>query len=1213
MKMKLFLLFAVMLLCSLLLPAAAFAQACTGLQVNYTTAESRCMSTGSITLAVSGGSGNYNYKVQGPINTSFTSSNIITGLQAGTYSVIVRDVNKNCETTIENVTVAGAYQDPRFTLSHTNVSCTRNDGTITVNGQQYGRAPFTYTIVAPSPAQVGTSTTTGSFANLVPGEYAIQQRDSCGGIQVRRITIEDYSWSIDATTVTMVDCNTINVLLRVKDNKGNINTTTPAAFAGFQYGVVNGPGDTTWHATNSFNYSIEDKRFLTFVAKDPCGRVHTRNWSVPDNVRPAITGVNTTIVTCSTFTAAVTGQRNLNSPQYLLYDNNSTVIANNTTGTFANLAYGSYCIDVVDVCYDTVIKKCFEVLAPALGINGPNMSNETCHTFTATFTTSNFTANNFCLYSAQGALLSCNATGVFDGLGYGDYCIKATDACSGNIIEKCFTAAKPRPVITNYSVENFCNSFNLTITSDSRGVTRYCLYDNDLIVIACNETGVFEGLPYGEYCITAAVCGVVSESVCFTSIAPVPAIDAEVAISNKACATFTATITGQTNLTTPMFYLLDGVTKAEIANNTTGIFHNVPYGIYCIKLVDGCNNTTIERCFEVVQPQPTVAATMLQSNITCSTLTATVVSNNLINPQYCLYNAADVLVACNTTGVFDNLPFGTYCVVVTDGCTAQTFRVCQTFALDFNITLTTAKTCALGEGTVTATFANGFAPYTVNVYNPNGELRETKNTSAASTTFTLPMVAAGQLYTITATDNCGRTATQTIAPDATVITKSISVVSKCPSSAWQNGSGNLVVSSSSNFRSVTPKIILKNGGNWPKGYSSSSGSTYTFSDLEPATYIVEYSLRDCAVKLYDTVTIRPYTYPSQGQSAIYQCDNNSFSLSADVTGGLGPYNYQIIGSDPESPSIVTAEQSSPVFNINTGTVYSLIRLRTIDGCGNATLNDVSVLPLQNIIIQASADCFFKEVILSVDDIPNATYQWYKKTGTDDSTLLTTDKTYNLPFMQPEDVGTYVCKVTVSGGCITRVSRYTLDGDCGHNFLANALQLAGKTTTGGNALSWPVADATVVAYSIERRGAHDTGFTAIAIVKATTGNNRNGYTYTDAAAVAATNQYRVKWITGAGKWGYSNIVSLKGKNMPAVVYPNPVSTQMNIAFSGMVPATYRIQLHNAAGQAVYKTELKNITNTLFRYNRSAQLGAGLYLLKITDVNTGEAVHYKVLFK
>ncbi|MBD0287218.1 MAG: hypothetical protein ICV79_17590 [Flavisolibacter sp.] len=137
------------------------AQGCESLNVSYSTAESRCVSTGSITVSVSGGSGSYNYKAIGPVTTPFTSSNVITGLQPGSYSIIVKDIISNCETTVSGAVIPGSYSDPRFQLTHTNVTCAGNDGIISVSNQQYGRAPFSYSIIAPSASNVGVVSATG--------------------------------------------------------------------------------------------------------------------------------------------------------------------------------------------------------------------------------------------------------------------------------------------------------------------------------------------------------------------------------------------------------------------------------------------------------------------------------------------------------------------------------------------------------------------------------------------------------------------------------------------------------------------------------------------------------------------------------------------------------------------------------------------------------------------------------------------------------------------------------------------------------------------------------------------------------------------------------------------------------------------------------------------------------------------------------------------
>src|SRR4029079_13347265 len=153
-----------------LAPRTLTAQNCAALQATCTPTESRCFATGTIDINATGGSGNYNYKVTGPVNTTYTSSNIINGLQAGTYSVSVKDIVTGCVLNVNNVVVSGSYNDPRFSLNKTDVVCMNgNDGSISVTGLLNGRSPFTYTIIAPSAMGVGTTNSTGSFNNLIGG------------------------------------------------------------------------------------------------------------------------------------------------------------------------------------------------------------------------------------------------------------------------------------------------------------------------------------------------------------------------------------------------------------------------------------------------------------------------------------------------------------------------------------------------------------------------------------------------------------------------------------------------------------------------------------------------------------------------------------------------------------------------------------------------------------------------------------------------------------------------------------------------------------------------------------------------------------------------------------------------------------------------------------------------------------------------------------
>ncbi|MGZ8544666.1 MAG: hypothetical protein ACXWV0_05185, partial [Flavisolibacter sp.] len=1152
------------------------AQNCASINIGYSTLESRCVATGSITINATGGSGNFNYQAIGPISTMVTSTPVITGLPGGVYTIRVIDVTLNCISEVQNVVVAGTYSDPRFQLSKTDGTCAGNDGTISAINVQYGRAPFTYTIIAPSPSAIGTTNTTGNFSGLTPGEYYVRLQDSCGGIQVRAVTIENYSWWIDQMSVTRFGCDSADVSIDLEDNKGNTNSSV-ITFSGFTYGVVVNPGDTTWFSEHEFRIYIGTRRSVTIVVKDGCGNIKTSAWHLPANQKPSLGNPSLTNLVCAGFNASVTGL-NLTNPEFCLYDNSNVLISCNTTGVFNNLAYGSYCIRATDLCYDTVITRCFSAAraVPSIGAT-VNLSNQNCSTFTATVTNKqNLTSASFCLYDNADALLECNTTGIFTNVPYGNYCIKVLDGCVDTLITRCFSSARPVATLTNYTITGSnCDGFNVSVNGNNLNDPVYCLFDNLGNVITCNSTGIFTGLDHGNYCIRAISCGDTTNNLCFGSSMPVPAVATNVQISNRQCSTFTATVTGQVNLTNPSFCIFDASDNLIVCN-TNGVFDDLPYGSYCIKIINTCYDTTITRCFTQAPLVPSVNATMQLLSSNCTSVSIRATGTNLSSPTYNLYDAGDILIATNTTGTFNNYPYGAYCIEVVDGCYDTTMRVCRSFAPVRGVSLTTSKSCTIGTAYVDVLFANGNSPYTIDVFHPDGSLVHTATTSSNPLRIQLASLPLGTQYKVVGTDNCGNRDSAMITPDANIVSTAVSVRSKCPSASWLNGAGDLLASCSSNYHAVTPRIIKKNNVNFIKNHSSVTAGVYTFADLEPASYIMEYTQTTCNGKLYDTVTIPPYAYPSQGQSAIYQCDNNSFSLGADVQGGVSPYSFQIIGSMPSSPDITTATQPSPVFNINTGTTYSLVRLRTVDACGNATLSDVSVLPLQNISISATDSCFFRNITLAVDTIPNAIYLWYRKTSPTDSVLLDTSLTYNMPFFLPEQAGEYICKMIVNDGCVTRLSYFSLDGAC-NEVLPVSSQLLGRRNGTSNQLSWRGRDEDgIVKYVVERKGSNDQGFIPIGSV---TAGQTNNYMFNDHKPARGENQYRLKMFYAQG-FEYSNVVTLRSGASSIHVYPNPVTSRMQVSITGDKTTDYQVQLVNSSGQEIFNTKLKQVQSTVF---------------------------------
>ena len=1188
---KIFAIVLLFFLCNRLL-----AQDCSGFSFLCSVSESRCVATGSIMVTATGGSGNYNYQAIGPVSPPVTSSNSITGLMPGYYTIIVKDLTTGCEKQQDSIQVTGTYNDPRFQLEKTNVTCLGNDGSISVINEQFGRSPFSYTIVSPSPSNIGQTNTTGNFTGLIPGEYAIQLQDSCGGIQVRRITIENYNWWFDFVTVDRVGCDMADVFIQLEDNLGNVNTT-PGTFAGFNYGFVLN-GDTTWYPNNQFSVTIGTNRSLTLLAKDSCGTIHSDTWVLPENQKPSLGNISMTNIACETFTASISGQ-NLTNPNFCLYDSTNTLISCNTAGVFDSLPYASYCIQMTDACYDTTITKCIVATHPLPSVaTEVSINNMQCSTFSATITgQQNLTLPQYCLFDSNNVQLQCDSTGVFDDLPYGSYCIKVHDGCIDTTITKCFTVSKPVAQLTGYSFSNVtCSSVSVHISGDSLINPQFCLYDSLGNVVACDSTGVFDELAHGSYCVKAISCGDTTSSLCFTTQKPVPSVDNGVQIIERKCSTFSVSITGQANLTTPEYCLYDS-NDSLLSCDSTGVFYDIPYGSYCIKIHNSCYDTTITRCFSESHLIPSIDGTMEVIASNCSTVSFKVNGNNLTDPQYCLYDASNNLLTCNTTGTFSNYPYGQYCVTIHDGCTDTTMQVCQTFAPSRGITLTTSKSCTIGSSYVDVHFANSNSPYSIKIYHPDGRLVYSTTTSSNPFRIELGSLPTGTQYKIVGTDNCGNIDSSNITPDANLVSKSTTVRAKCPSATWSNGSGDIIASFTTNYYSLLPKIIKKDGTSFTRSYSSFSGNAYTFSDLEPAVYIVQYTQDNCNGKLYDTVTVSPYTYPSQGQSAIYQCDNNGFSLGADVKGGVSPYNFQIIGSIPDTPNITTSLQTSPIFSINNGTTYSLIRLRTIDACGNATLSDVSILPLQNISVRASDSCFYKSITLSVDTVANATYYWYKKRGAADSTLLDSGLTYNLPFFIPEQAGDYECKMTVNDGCVTRFANFSLTGNCYFGVLQTGIQLKGRKADDANELTWNSSnEKNITEYIVERKLSNENRFNPIGIVKA------NETKFYDNRPLDGMNLYRLKVVYN-NKIEYSNTVSIASQTNAITVYPNPVLHQWNVVISNNKPMNYKMELIDISGKLVFSFETKAAANSTFNFSRKEEWKPGMYLLRIINQSSG----------
>ena len=1132
-----------LILVIIFLAGSGYSQDCSTLTASYIPYESRCTATGSIQINATGGSGNYHYKVTGPVNTDYTASSLITGLSAGNYLVTVRDNVTNCIYSNDIVVVPGNYSTPTFTLVARGVSCINgNDGTITVTGQTFGRAPFSYKIVPPSASQVGTVSATGNFTGLIRGNYVIQLTDSCGGIQARSITVDNYDWFINPYTVSKIGCDSISVTIMLSDTKSNV--TPNPIFNGFVFGASVVAGDTTWYITDTFHYFVANKHIVKLFVKDNCGNIKTVVWSdiaIP-NVNASVSISNKA---CSTFTAAITNQVNLTLPDYCIYDSSNALISCNTTGIFNALLYGSYCIKITDNCYDTIITRCFTGTRPIPAVNLNVTINAGCSSFTATVTgQTNLNNPDYCLYNAANVLMYCNTTGVFSGLAFGTYCIK--------------------------------------VINDS----------------ACYDTTIVR---------------------CFTVNRPVPYINTFVLISNLSCSTFTATIIDTANWNNPQFCLFTPA-HVLIICNSTGIFNNLAYGSYCIDVTNspGCYDTTITRCFTVNRFVPSLGSYVNINNQTCTSFSATITGlSNLIDPQFCLYDNANVLMGCNETGSFDNIPYGNYCIKMTNNPACYDTVITRCFsasAVNPGISDSASKSCAtLGTTNIKITINSGTPAFTIKLYSPTNVLLQTIVTNSNSYTFTnLPGLVSPLKYKIVVSDFCGGKDSVFTAPKVSVVKRVISITKKCPSATWANGSGDVLVDISDNNigGNIIPKIIKKNGALVTINASSSVGYKYTFLDLEPATYIFDTYIYDCNKHVYDTLTIGIYFYPSLNGTKAYPCDIGGFAISVTTTGGIGPYMYEIIASEPAVPSIVTPPQSNPAFTVNNGTNYTLVRLRVVDGCGNAGLYDASIMPLADFLVMPdNNDCFNHDLTLRVDSIANAAYTWYKRIPVNDSVIVGTGPSYYIANITPGDTGRYFCKIVVYSGCVIKFANYIVTGGC-LIILPNGITLSGRKKEENNELFWNGGVDNANDYILQKSNNANFDYQTIYTVP----HNSHGiYKYLDTKSFSGNNFYRLitKYLNNTIKT--SNIVLIKNVKTSIAIYPNPVVDDLNISIANRGAMNFRIEINNVAGQKIMSETYNNYLGGVIKYHRKPNMKPGFYLLTITNLQSNDKETYRVIYQ
>ncbi len=404
---------------------------------------------GSITITASGGVTPYQYSIDN--GATFQVSNNFTGLGAGTYDIVVEDVN-GCQA-VSSITLTEPPAVSIDNIATTDPNCGAADGGMTITASGGDGGPYQYSIDNGTTFQASNS-----FTGLTSGTYDVVVEDASGCQATTQVTLNDLNGpSIDNTTGTDPLCN--------GGTDGSITITASGGTTPYQYSIDNG---TTFQGANSFNglgagtYNI--------VVEDANGCQVTTQVTLTDP--PALT-----------YSAVVTnencGQGNGSivitpsggaSPYQYSNDGGTTFQAG---GTFSNLGAGTYNMVIEDAngCQVTGTENIIDIPGPTIdNISAVDASCNGLCDGSATATVSGGATPYTYLWDDPGAQSTATATGLCAGT----YTVTVTDG-SGCTTTLSTTIGEPAPVIASFTATPDSGQVPLDVvfTNTSSGATSY--------------------------------------------------------------------------------------------------------------------------------------------------------------------------------------------------------------------------------------------------------------------------------------------------------------------------------------------------------------------------------------------------------------------------------------------------------------------------------------------------------------------------------------------------------------------------------------------------------------------------------------------------------------------------------------------------------------------------------------------------------------------
>jgi large repetitive protein len=848
----------------------------------------------SITLTTTGGAPAYEYFVKESNTwTSVGSQSVFNNVPVGNYTFKVQD-NHGCSDTIL-VSVA----QPTNALSLSKIeqlnkafSCYGDkSGSITLTPSG-GTPSYFYSIDG------GTTWSSDSlFSNLAAGSYKAAVKDANNCIykdSSKLVFTEPSQISVTETTHT-------NVSVCATNKNGSVNLKISGGTAPYQSvsmaNVKTYKNTILTPLTNGVSLSFTGlgigKHIVTVADKNSCIKIDTVTITGPDSIK--LTSFVASDVLChgnanGSIIATATG--GTGSLSYKL--NNGTA---QSSGNFSGLSGNTYTLTVTDANSCTLDSTVIITEPSSIAIASATSTDLLCSSATTSGTITVKVSGGTTPYSftllKNSTTVATNNTGLFTGLGTGDYTVSITDVNNCNpAVTSTLTISTPTQSLgfSFTTINGKCNGdkgeIKITPINVPSNATCEYSYDNGTNwTNNADSTGLIAGTYTLKVRIKGSSCETNSQTATLkdpTAISLTATSSAITSCYGSAEGSITASATGGTG---SLKYAISDTINYPF--QTSGTFTDLIGGSYTVWAKDD-NNCKISISTTISQPVQ-ISYTLAVQQIDATHTTGSISINNAKGGTGTLKYIAstdptpDASAFSTTKTLYDNLTTGTYYVIVKDDNDCET-RDTVLIYNSLKVTTDSANiTCKGGNnGSITITPQDGTAPYTYTLTKGTSTLTQT---SSSSYTFSNGLTAG--TYTISVTDN---------STPSKYFTKEITLTE--PDSVTFKVVATDVSCNTSGTITVTDTL----GGSGGYLYSINNGTYQTsniFSNLPAGTYLITVKDKnDCisetkSVLISSSSTITLST--SVTSSDLNTTSPHTGAFSASASGGSSPYSYQVNG------------------------------------------------------------------------------------------------------------------------------------------------------------------------------------------------------------------------------------------------------------------------------------------------------------------------------